>query len=132
MPTAGTRAIWERCAGLPGSVKESARGCTCEDLGAEFSSEPEGLSTDVSKNYLGRGSSGDKAVGYLFGPTKAIEIVVCAILLSALSVWSYIQGNETARDADEYREQLISIVDLNERVIPSIGRVLPDRARPRG
>jgi membrane protein implicated in regulation of membrane protease activity len=48
------------------------------------------------------------AAGYLFGPTEAIAVVVCAILLSAVSVWSYIQGNETARDTDEYREQLIS------------------------
>jgi membrane protein implicated in regulation of membrane protease activity len=47
-------------------------------------------------------------VGYLFGPAEAIAVVVCSVLLSAISAWSYIKGNETARDTDEYREQLIS------------------------
>lgn len=48
------------------------------------------------------------AVGYLFGPAEAIAVVVCSVLLSVISAWSYIKGNEAARDTDEYREQLIS------------------------
>jgi hypothetical protein len=48
------------------------------------------------------------AVGYFFGPTEAIAVVVCSVLLSITSAWFYLKGNETARDTDEYREQLIS------------------------
>lgn len=50
-------------------------------------------------------------------------VVVCSVLLSVISAWSYIKGNEAARDTAEYREQLISRrrPPKPERVIPRIG-----------